>query len=129
MDFDRCRGRALRPAFGNWNLVVCAKPCRRAFALHGKDNSGIYTTTVGGEKALRLTSNSGDCCPRWSPDGRHVAFSRSAREGVDIYVIPPLGGNEHRLLPSPPEEQRIAKVPGWRFSGRCLDWSPNGKVV
>ncbi len=100
-----------------------------AFALHGKDNSGIYTTTVGGEKALRLTSNSGDCCPRWSPDGRHVAFSRSAREGVDIYVIPSLGGTEHRLLPSPPEEHRIAKVPGWRFSGRCLDWSPNGKVV
>jgi Tol biopolymer transport system component/DNA-binding winged helix-turn-helix (wHTH) protein len=100
-----------------------------AFVFHGEDNGGIYTTMVGGERALRLTSNSGDYCPRWSPDGRQVAFSRSAREGVDIYVIPSLGGTEHQLLPSPPEEHRIARMPNWRLSGRCFDWSPNGKIV
>jgi Tol biopolymer transport system component/DNA-binding winged helix-turn-helix (wHTH) protein len=100
-----------------------------AFVFHGEDNGGIYTTMVGGERALRLTSNSGGYCPRWSPDGRQVAFSRSAREGVDIYVIPSLGGTEHQLLPSPPEEHRIARMPNWRLSGRCFDWSPNGKIV
>jgi DNA-binding winged helix-turn-helix (wHTH) protein len=100
-----------------------------AFALGEPENSGIYTTMVGGEKSLRLTSNFGDCCPRWSPDGRQVAFSRTADEGGDIYVIPSLGGTEHRLLPSPPEGHRISTVPPWRFSGRSLDWSPNGKVV
>ncbi len=100
-----------------------------AFTFHGEDDGGIYTTMVGGEKALRLTSNSGDCCPRWSPDGRHVAFARAAREGTDIYVIPSLGGTEHQLLPSPPEEHRITTMPNWRLSGRCFDWSPNGKIV
>ena len=45
-----------------------------AFALEGPKNPGIYTTVVGGEKSVRLTSLSGDCCPRWSPDGRHLAF-------------------------------------------------------
>jgi Tol biopolymer transport system component/DNA-binding winged helix-turn-helix (wHTH) protein len=100
-----------------------------AFAFHGEDSAGIYTTMVGGGKALRLTSNPGDCCPRWSPDGRHVAFARAAREGIDIYVIPSLGGSEHQLLPSPPGQHRIALMPNWRFSGRCLDWSPNGKTV
>src|SRR5712691_1391736 len=100
-----------------------------AFALGEPEICGIYTTMVGGEKSLRLTSNSGDCCPRWSPDGRQVAFSRATDEGVDIYVIPSLGGTEHRLLPSPPEGHRISTVPQWRLSGRSLDWSPNGKVV
>jgi DNA-binding winged helix-turn-helix (wHTH) protein len=50
----------------------------------GGPNSGIYTTVVGGEKSLRLTSNSGDCCARWSPDGRQVAFFRTSHEGVAI---------------------------------------------
>ena len=89
-----------------------------AFALHGKENSGIYTTVVGGEKSLRLTSNSGDCCPRWSPDGRQVAFSRPTDEGVAIYVMPAFGGTEHRLYSGP-----VSIFP------RSLDWSPDGKVL
>jgi Tol biopolymer transport system component/DNA-binding winged helix-turn-helix (wHTH) protein len=89
-----------------------------AFALHGPENSGIYTTLIGGEKSLRLTSNRGDCCPRWSPDGRQVAFSRHADEGVAIYVIPALGGAEHRLYSGP-----VSHFP------RSFDWSPDGKVL
>ena len=89
-----------------------------AFALHGKENSGIYTTLVGGEKSMRLTSNSGDCCPRWSPDGRQVAFSRPSDDGVAIYVIPAFGGTEHRLYSGP-----VSVFP------RSLDWSPDGKVL
>ncbi|HEY7305337.1 MAG TPA: winged helix-turn-helix domain-containing protein [Bryobacteraceae bacterium] len=38
-----------------------------AFSLGGAANSGIYTTVIGGERPLRLTSDG--CCPRWSPDG------------------------------------------------------------
>ncbi|PYX32202.1 MAG: hypothetical protein DMG77_03995 [Acidobacteria bacterium] len=89
-----------------------------AFDLHGKENSGIYTTVVGGEKSLRLTSNSGDCCPRWSPDGRQLAFSRPTDEGVAIYVMPAFGGTEHRLYSGP-----VSIFP------RSLDWSPDGKVL
>jgi Tol biopolymer transport system component len=89
-----------------------------AFGLFGRENSGIYTTVVGGEKSLRLTSNSGDCCPRWSPDGQRLAFSRRSDEGVAIYVIPALGGTERRAYTGP------ATI----FSG-SLDWSPDGKVL
>jgi len=46
-----------------------------AFSIAGREISGIYTTVVGGEKSLRLTSNSGDCCPRWSPDGHRSLSS------------------------------------------------------
>jgi Tol biopolymer transport system component/DNA-binding winged helix-turn-helix (wHTH) protein len=89
-----------------------------AFALRETENSGIYTTVVGGEKSLRLTSNSHDCCPRWSPDGRQVAFSRPSDERVAIYVVPAFGGTEHRLYSGP-----VGYFP------RSFDWSPDGKVL
>jgi DNA-binding winged helix-turn-helix (wHTH) protein len=47
-----------------------------AFAVKGKNDSGIYTTLVGGEKPLRLSSGPSSCCPTWSPDGKEVAFLR-----------------------------------------------------
>ena len=89
-----------------------------AFSISRPENSGIYTTVVGGEKSLRLTSNSGDCCPGWSPDGRQVAFLRYSDEGVAVYVIPAFGGTEHRLYSAPR---------GFYF--RSLDWSPDGKIL
>lgn len=100
-----------------------------AFVLHAANYSGIYTAMIGGQKSLRLTTNSGDCCPTWSPDGREIAFSRPSDGGVDIYVIPALGGTEHRVFSWPPEGHQVSTLPPWRVNGRSLDWSPNGKVL
>jgi Tol biopolymer transport system component/DNA-binding winged helix-turn-helix (wHTH) protein len=100
-----------------------------AFVLHATKNSGIYTTMIGSEKSLRLTSNSGDCCPTWSPNGREIAFSRLTDGGVDIYVIPAFGGTEHRLFSWPPEGHQISPFPMWRVNSRSLDWSADGKVL
>ena len=91
-----------------------------AFSIQGPENPGIYTTVVGGEKSLRLTRSAGDCCPRWSPDGRQVAFLRATDDGVVIHVIPTLGGTEHRLYSGPS---------GFFEFYRSLDWSPDGKVL
>jgi serine/threonine protein kinase/Tol biopolymer transport system component len=73
---------------------------------------GIYLTLVDGEKSLRLTNNSNDCCPRWAPDGREIAFSRGSRE---IDLISPLGGIERRLYAG-------------QINGN-FDWSPDGKIL
>jgi Tol biopolymer transport system component/DNA-binding winged helix-turn-helix (wHTH) protein len=100
-----------------------------AFALHSSKDPGIYATAVGGEKSVRLTSDPRDCCPRWSPDGRQVAFSRAAQEGFDFYVVPALGGTEHRLSSWPPQGSQISTVSQWRSVVRCFDWSPDGKVL
>jgi Tol biopolymer transport system component/DNA-binding winged helix-turn-helix (wHTH) protein len=89
-----------------------------AFGLDSGEDSGIYTTLVGGEKPLRLTSNCCDCCPTWSPDGRQVAFSRLSDGTVAIYVVPALGGSERRLYQAP--------LPPFCHG---LDWSPDGKVL
>jgi len=100
-----------------------------AFVLHATKNSGIYTTMIGSEKSLRLTSNSGDCCPTWSPNGREIAFSRLTDGGVDIYVIPAFGGTEHKLFSWPSEGHQISPFPTWRVNSRSLDWSADGKVL
>ncbi len=86
------------------------------FELTGPERCGVYTTLIDGEKSLRLTNNL-DCCPRWSPDGRQVAFSRPVEGGIDIYVVPALGGTERRLYRGRSN-----------FNG-YLDWSPDGKVL
>ena len=92
-----------------------------AFVIGGRQNPGIYTTVVGGEKPLRLTSNPGDSSPTWSPDGRQVAFSRyePKSKSMSICVIPALGGTEHRLYTFPYSPTT---------SSEWLNWSPDGKV-
>ena len=88
-----------------------------AFSLGGTENCGIYTTLVGGEKSLRLTSDCDDSYPTWSPDGRRVAFYRYGH-GTEIYVVPALGGSEHRLHLEPYND--------WTCG---LSWSPDGSVL
>ena len=88
-----------------------------AFLEFEGQNSGIYTTLVGGDKPLRLTNNINDCCPAWSPDQRQLAFLRNSDDGPGVYVMPALGGSERHLytLPRP-------AYPG-------LAWSPDGKFL
>jgi serine/threonine protein kinase/Tol biopolymer transport system component len=81
------------------------------------ESCGIYTTVIDGEKSLRLTRNEGDCCPRWSPDGKQIAFSRQVGGGTAVYLISALGGSERRIYIGP-------------FTYDVdLDWSPDGKVL
>jgi Tol biopolymer transport system component/DNA-binding winged helix-turn-helix (wHTH) protein len=91
-----------------------------AFRHSGANSSGIYTTLIDGEKPLRLTNNPGDSNPTWSPDGRQIAFARSyAEEGRSMYVVPALGGTEHKLY--------TTRNP-YAMNG-YLNWSPDGKVL
>jgi Tol biopolymer transport system component/serine/threonine protein kinase len=79
---------------------------------------GIYTTLIDGEKSLRLTHNETDCCPRWSPDGRQIAFSRQVDGGTAVFLISALGGTERRLYVGP-----VNYYDGY------LDWSPDGQIL
>ncbi|HET8648246.1 MAG TPA: S9 family peptidase, partial [Vicinamibacteria bacterium] len=75
----------------------------------------------GSEPARPFTGGPGDTAPRWSPDGRTLAFLRAEmkdgkREPAQIHLIP-AGGGEARAVSEVP---RGAGAPVWSPDGRWL---------
>jgi Tol biopolymer transport system component/DNA-binding winged helix-turn-helix (wHTH) protein len=105
------RGYQATPAFSPDGTLVAFRQS------DGGSNAGIYAAVVGGEKSIRLTNESGDCCPTWSPDGRQIAFARYSGNSFSIFTIPALGGTERRLYRGPDH------------LGGGLSWSPDGSLI
>ena len=57
-----------------------------------------------------------DIDPRFSPDGRSIAFSSDREGNMDVYVIPAAGGAVKRLTIHSADDT-------------VLDWTPDGKAV
>jgi len=90
----------------------------------GARASDISVVPVDGSKTVRplVTLGGIDGNPRWSPDGRWVAFESSgdapARVGLgDIYVVSADGGTPRRLADS---HDRSGGLMGWSRDGRAL---------
>jgi dipeptidyl aminopeptidase/acylaminoacyl peptidase len=72
---------------------------------------------AGGAAGPRpLTGGPRDSAPRWSPDGRRLAFLRHADKGDQLFVLPLDGGEARQLTDLP----RGAKAPVWSPDGRTL---------
>jgi tricorn protease len=68
-----------------------------------------------GGMARRLTSHAGsEICPRFSPDGRWVAFTAQYEGNEDVYLIPVEGGMPKRLTWHPGRDV----VRGWHPDGK-----------
>jgi TolB protein len=97
------------PAWSSAGPIVLAR-------LAGGD-SELYVATTHGRIVRRLTRNRwSDFLPRWSPNGRRIAFV-SDRDGDDeIYVMNVDGSGVRKLT-----------------RNRCADfapaWSPNGRTI
>ena len=90
----------------------------------GGKNYDIYVKQIGTETLARLTTNPApDLYPRWSPDGRHIAFIRQTDEGGGLYLMSSLGGAERRIATLSPT------LITHSFSGFSspLSWSPDGE--
>src|SRR5947209_2575030 len=59
----------------------------------------LWLFSTQGGKPRRLTSGDKDTEPRWSPDGRWIAFTakRSGDDEPQLYIIAPDGGEARRL--------------------------------
>jgi tricorn protease len=61
-------------------------------------DGNLWEVPAAGGTARRLTSDPGqDMFPRFSPDGKWIAFTASYQGNEDVYVIPAEGGPARRL--------------------------------
>jgi acylaminoacyl-peptidase len=68
----------------------------------------------------QLTHRTGRCAsPRWSPNGRHLAFTYGTRRGLRLEVLPAEGG-EARTLYAFERKKRVGAFEG-------LQWHPSGR--
>ncbi len=76
--------------------------------------SDLWIVARDGGDARRLTSSPGiESDPRFSPDGRLVAFSAQYDGNTDVYVVPVDGGSPERLTWHPSAD--LAR--GWTHDG------------
>lgn len=77
----------------------------------------IWLVDKNGGQAVRMTSNEGaESLPKFSPDGRHIAFTAQYDGNTDVYVIPTTGGEPKRLTWHPSPDL----VSGWTPDGKSI---------
>src|SRR4051812_8233760 len=88
----------------------------------GYDTALWAVSTSGNSEPWRLTAGPRDSSPRWSPDGKRLAFQRSAEKDgkpqpPQIYILNISGGGEAWALTSMPK------------GAGGINWSPDGKWI
>jgi len=79
--------------------------------------ANVWVFDVGARSVQRFTASSkSDRHPRWSPDGKKLAFLSDRADTTQIYLIP-LGGGEAEALTE--SETSI----------RSFEWSPDGTKI
>ncbi len=115
-------------------VLALAEPTRllRQPDIHGERvvfvyAGDLYIASVSGGVATRLTSHEGmELYPKFSPDGRLIAFSAEYSGTRQVWVIPAEGGTPRQLTfyndvgPMPPRGGTDYRV---------LDWTPDGEYV
>jgi dipeptidyl aminopeptidase/acylaminoacyl peptidase len=67
-----------------------------------KSNSDLYLIPTAGGEPKRLTTSSGpDHHPRWSPDGRTIAFVSTRGGSAQVWLLPVDGGEARQLTRLP----------------------------
>ncbi len=97
---------------GKWVAYIVATPDMDA----NRNATNLWMAPVAGGDAIQLTRTGKDLSPKWSPDGRSIAFL-SARSGdSQVYLLSMDGGEAHPLT-------KLST--GADF----VKWSPDGKTI
>ena len=105
----------IRTAEGSWmDLDVSPDGRTIAFALLGD----IYTMPIAGGRPTRIAEGlAWEVQPRFSPDGRRIAFTSDRGGGDNIWVMNTDGSDKRQVTH---EEFRLLNQPSWSPDGRFL---------
>ncbi|HDR89439.1 MAG TPA: protease [Bacteroidetes bacterium] len=89
----------------------------------------LYTTGINGGMARKLTSHNGyEVFPRFSPDGKHIAFTGQYDGNTEVFLIPAEGGVPERLTwTATLGRDDIGDRMG--PNNIVMTWSPDGKHI
>jgi Tol biopolymer transport system component/GH35 family endo-1,4-beta-xylanase len=94
-------------------LISTKEPYRLAFASDRAGNGDIFIVNQWGQQTNLTQSPTGDWNPRWSPNGRLLAFTSHRANQADIWLIAADGSRPINLT----------NHPAWDYSPA---WSPDG---
>ncbi len=98
-----------------------------------KSDSDIWViSSSGGDPRKMTNSPKGDNHPRWSPDGRSIAFLSSRGESRQVYIIPFDGGEARKITDFPGGIGELEWLPsgdGFVFTGRIYPDCPDPDCV
>ena len=88
----------------------------------------IWTATEDGRNAQRLTVNKArDVYPRFSPDGKWIAFSSDRNGNLDVFIVPAGGGTAKALTSHSADDTVLGWTPDSQAvlfaSNRAEDWA------
>jgi tricorn protease len=87
----------------------------------------IWTAPVKGGNATRLTAHPGlELFPKFSPDGKWIAFTGQYEGDEQVYVIPAEGGEPRQLTYYP---ARGPFAPRHGYDNQVEGWTPDGTAV
>ena len=87
----------------------------------------IWKAPVGGGTAVRLTAHPGlEVFPRFSPDGKWIAFTGQYDGDEQVYVMPADGGVPKKLTYYPADGPLTQR---WGFDNIVYGWTPDGKSI
>ena len=95
------------------------------FVAHGN----LWVVDRAGGTARRLTADTGqDLMPRYSPDGKWIAYTASIQGNRDVYVIPAAGGPARRLTFHSDITGKLAPT-RWGPDNMVVTWTPDSKNI
>lgn len=131
-----CSAAALAPARepGLQGSAPGANPSRllRFPDVHGEQlvfcyAGDLWTAPTAGGQAERLTAHPGlELFPKFSPDGRWIAFTGQYDGDEQVYVIPSSGGIPRQLTWYP---ARGPLPPRWGYDHQIHGWTGDSKAV
>ena len=89
--------------------------------------SDLWKVSTAGGLATRLTAHPGlELFPKFSPDGKWIAFTGQIDGDEQVYVIPSEGGEPRQLTFYP---ARGPLPDRWGYDNQVHGWTPDGQAV